>query len=58
MEHIFLLSVGDIQFVAKDKIGRDLNEDELEQVKKGVEWGLDCWEEVVKTAIDEIRQDY
>ena len=26
--------------------------DVLAQVKKGVEWGLECWTEVVKTALD------
>ena len=29
-----------------------ITEDILAQVKKGVEWGLECWSEVVKTAID------
>ena len=29
-----------------------INDDILAQVKKGVEWGLECWSEVVKTAID------
>ena len=29
-----------------------ITEDILTQVKKGVEWGLECWSEVVKTAID------
>ena len=29
-----------------------ITDDVLEQVKKGVEWGLDCWEEVVKESIN------
>jgi hypothetical protein len=29
-----------------------ITNDILAQVKKGVEWGLECWSEVVKTAID------
>ena len=29
-----------------------INDDVLAQVKKGVEWGLECWSEVVKTALD------
>jgi hypothetical protein len=29
-----------------------INDDILAQVKKGVEWGLECWSEVVKTALD------
>ena len=30
-----------------------ITDDVLYQVKKGVEWGLECWTEVVKTALDE-----
>ena len=30
-----------------------ITDDVLYQVKKGVEWGLECWSEVVKTAIKE-----
>jgi hypothetical protein len=55
MEHVFLLSVEDVQYVAREKIGRELSEDELEDVKKGVEWGLDCWEDVVGYAIDNLE---
>ena len=29
-----------------------VTDDILDQVKKGVEWGLECWCEVVKTALD------
>ena len=29
-----------------------ITDDILAQVKKGVEWGLECWSEVVKTALD------
>jgi hypothetical protein len=29
-----------------------ITDDVLERVKKGVEWGLDCWEEVVKESIN------
>jgi len=28
-----------------------ITDDVLAQVKKGVEWGLECWSEVVKEAI-------
>ena len=30
-----------------------ITDDVLYQVKKGVEFGLECWSEVVKTALDE-----
>ncbi len=29
-----------------------ITDDVLAQVKKGVEWGLECWSEVVKEAIN------
>ena len=29
-----------------------ITDDVLYQVKKGVEWGLECWSEVTKEAID------
>jgi len=55
MEDIFVISVEDVQYVAKEKIGRELTSEELEQVKKGVEFGLECWEDVVIYAIDELK---
>jgi len=30
--------------------------EELEQVKKGIEFGLECWEEVVIDAISEVLE--
>jgi hypothetical protein len=41
--------------LAKKKFGRELDVDELEQVKKGVEFGLECWEDVVKYAMDDLE---
>ncbi len=29
-----------------------ITDDVLAQVKKGVEWGLECWSDVVKVAIN------
>jgi len=29
-----------------------ITDDVLEQVKKGVEWGLECWHEVMTEAIN------
>jgi len=29
-----------------------ITDDVISQVKKGVEWGLECWDEVMKEAID------
>jgi len=55
MEDIFVISVEDVQYVAKEKIGRELTIEELERVKKGVEFGLECWEDVIIYAIDELK---
>ena len=35
--------------IPKEKITDDI----FDSVKKGVEWGLECWPQVVKTAIRE-----
>ena len=56
MKHMFLLCVEDAQIIARERFGRDLDEEELEFVKKGVEWGLDCWEEVLGYAMDNLEE--
>jgi len=55
MMDIFVISVEDVQYVAKEKVRRELTVEEIEQVKKGVEFGLECWEDVVIYAIDELK---
>lgn len=55
MKDIFVISVEDVQYVAKEKIGRELTIEELERVQKGVEFGLECWEDVIIYAIDELK---
>lgn len=37
---IFAITVEDIQHEAKNKIGRELNEDEIIIAKDGLEWGI------------------
>jgi hypothetical protein len=54
MRNIFTIPVEDVQYIAQRKIGRKLNLRELEMIKNGVEFGLECWEEVVGYAIDEL----
>lgn len=39
-EIIFQISRKDIQYEAKEKIGRELSDDEILLTKKGLEWGL------------------
>jgi len=52
---IFILTKEDVIGEAKEMgIPEEaITDDVLYQVKKGVEWGLECWTEVVKTALDE-----
>ena len=51
---IFVLTKDDVIACARE-MGipeQAITDDVLEKVKKSVEWGLDCWTEVVKEAID------
>jgi hypothetical protein len=54
-EVIFVLSREDVIACAKEMgIPEEaITNDVLYQVKKGVEFGLECWSDVVKTAISE-----
>ncbi len=55
MNHIFVINVQDVQRISLERIGRELTLDEIEEIKKGVEFGLELsWEEVIATSIDEI----
>lgn len=51
---IFILSKEDVVECAREMgIPEEaITDDILAQVKKGVEWGLECWSEVVKEAIN------
>ena len=55
MENIFVVPVEDVQYLAMKKFGRKLDADELYQVKKGVEFGLEYWEGVVKYALSDLE---
>jgi len=57
MKDVFSISVEDVQSIALEKIGRRLSNDELDRVKKGIEFGLESWAEVVIYAIEEIIDD-
>lgn len=39
-KNIFEISIEWVQLEAKSRIGRELTDDELSSVKKGLEWGL------------------
>ena len=54
-EVVFILTMEDVIACAKD-MGTPkeaITDDVFHRVKKGVEFGLECWTEVVKTALDE-----
>jgi len=55
-DNIFVITKEDVQSIAQKRFGRKLNVEELEQVQKGVEFGLECWEEVVIEAISELLE--
>jgi len=54
-EVVFLLTMGDVIACAQEMdIPKEaITDDVFYQVKKGVEFGLECWSEVVKTALAE-----
>ena len=51
---IFILTKEDVLECAREMgiPAETVTQDFLDRVKKGVEWGLECWSEVVKEAID------
>jgi len=54
-EVVFILTMEDVIACAKE-MGipkKAITDDVFHRVKKGVEFGLECWSEVVKTALDE-----
>ena len=57
MEYIFRVGVEDAQAMAMERYGRELNEEELEYVKDGIESGLECWHEVLGFAMDGLEEE-
>lgn len=51
-ELVYAINVWDIQELAKERIGRELNFQEMHSVRKGIEWGFFDWDFVVNIAID------
>ncbi len=51
---IFVLTREDVIGCAREMgiPGEMITDDVLDQVKKRVEWGLECWDEVMKEAIN------
>jgi len=53
-EVVFILTREDVLLRAKEMgiPAEAITDDVFYQVKKGVEWGLECWSEVMKEAIN------
>jgi hypothetical protein len=51
---VFILTKEDVMECAREmEIPEEaITDDVLAQVRKGVEWGLECWSEVMKEAIN------
>ncbi len=46
----------DVQNISMERMGRVLTIEELEQVQKGVEFGLELsWMEIIEDAVDELE---
>ncbi len=58
-EVVFILTMEDVVNCAEEMdIPKEaITDDIFYSVKKGVEFGLECWSEVVKTAIKEALKD-
>jgi len=54
-EILYAITVADAQDLAVNMIGRELDFDELHQVRKGIEWGFFDWDDVIKVCIHELR---
>jgi hypothetical protein len=51
---IFSITKKEVQNLAKEKVGRFLDEIELKEVQKRIEFGLECWEDVIIYAIKDV----
>ena len=56
-EDLFTISIADVQHLALEHIGRELTDDELHRVRDGLQFGLECWENVALTAIQEVIEE-
>ena len=54
VEDIFVIKLSEVQYLAKNKFGRYLEEDEIKEVQKRIQWGLECREDAVLYAIEDV----
>jgi len=53
-DNIFSIKVMEVQYLAKKKFGRYLDEIEIKEVQKRIQFGLEYLEEVVLFAIEDV----
>ena len=58
VDRVYMLQRDDVRNTARNELGLDLDaidlpEDFWHDVEKGIESGLSCWSEIVRTAIEE-----
>jgi len=56
-EDIFAIKLCEVQHLAKKRFGRYLDETEIKDVQKRIEWGMVFWEEVVLYAIEDVMKN-
>jgi hypothetical protein len=54
---IFAIKLCEVQKLAKKRYGRYLNQSEIKDVEKRIQFGLECWEEVVLYAIEDVMKN-
>jgi hypothetical protein len=54
VEDIFVIKSSEVQLLAQKKFGRYLDETELREVQKRMQFGQECWEEVVLYAMEDV----
>ena len=54
---IFAIKLCEVQNLAKKRYGRYLNQSEIKDVQKRIQFGLECWEEVVLYAIEDVMKN-
>jgi hypothetical protein len=53
-DNIFSIKIMEVQYLAKKKFGRYLDEIEIKEVQKRIQFGLEYLEEVVLFAIEDV----
>jgi len=56
-EDIFAIKLCEVQHLAKKRLGRYLDESEIKDVQKRIEWGMVFWEDIVLYAIEDVLKN-